>query len=130
MFNATAIFNNLHIFDNYKDKSLREYFPVFIAVSGYILFRPYLMKWSENVQKAQLRKTSQEEINEIAKQALEPAKPDEEVITEYENNVWGRSARRRQRDRIREIEKAQRRQAEMEQEDDSDKEIEDLLIRE
>ncbi|KAK9326154.1 hypothetical protein V1517DRAFT_69054 [Lipomyces orientalis] len=117
----------IKLFDNLKDYTLKDYFPIFIVITGYILFRPYLMKLGGELQKREHRKANERARAEAAAQALAPPAPDEQFAEESTQSVWGRNARRRQKERIKEIEKAYRRKAEMETEEESDKEIEDLL---
>jgi hypothetical protein len=117
----------IKIFDNLKDYTLKDYFPMFIVVAGYLLFRPYLMKLGGELQKREHRKVNERARAEAAAKVMAPPPPDEQFNEESTQSVWGRNARRRQKERIKEIEKPYRRKAEMEAEDESDKEIEDLL---
>ncbi|KAK9465705.1 protein trafficking Pga2 [Lipomyces arxii] len=119
----------IHLLDGLKDYSLKDYFPIFIVVSAYILFRPYLVKIGETIQKRQYRKMSEENAKQAGIEALQPPNPDGQFIEETEASVWGRNARKRQKDKIKEIEKAFKRKQEMEG-DDEDAEIADLLIKE
>ncbi|KAK9459001.1 protein trafficking Pga2 [Lipomyces oligophaga] len=118
---------HIAIFDRLKDYTLKDYYPLFIIVTGYMLFRPYLMKLGGELQKREHRKASQESAIAAAKAAVEPPKSDEQFITETESRSWGRNARRRQKERIKEIEKSFARKKEMETEYESDKEIEEFL---
>ncbi|KAK9369366.1 hypothetical protein V1509DRAFT_620566 [Lipomyces kononenkoae] len=117
----------IRIFDRLSEYTLKDYFPIFIVVTAYLLFRPYLVKLGGELQKREHRKASEQAKAEAAVKALEPSQPDEQFVEESTQAVWGRNARRRQKDSIKEIEKAFRRKAEMEAEYESDKEIEDLL---
>ncbi|KAK9236048.1 hypothetical protein V1525DRAFT_408135 [Lipomyces kononenkoae] len=117
----------IKLFDNLKEYTLKDFFPIFIVITGYMLFRPYLMKLGGELQKREHRKASEQAKAEAAAKAMAPPKPDDQFIEESTQSVWGRNARRRQKESIKEIEKAYRRKAEMEVEYESDKEIEDLL---
>ncbi|KAK9450323.1 uncharacterized protein V1518DRAFT_413550 [Limtongia smithiae] len=117
----------IHAFDYLKDYTIKDWYPIFIIVCGYILFRPYLVKIGAELQKRQHRKAGEEAKAELAKQALEPPKPDEVYVEEVRHEVWGRNARRKQKERIKEIEKAFKRKQEMEYVGESDEEIEEFL---
>ncbi|KAK9470041.1 kinase-like domain-containing protein [Dipodascopsis tothii] len=111
--------------------SMKDYFLIFIIVSGYLLFRPQLVKLGGTLQKRGLRQMEARDkkaAEEAAARAASQPEPDNDTfVAESSKQSWGRHARRRQTDSIKKLERALERKAEMEQEDDSDKEIEDLL---
>ncbi|KAK9457228.1 DUF1531-domain-containing protein [Dipodascopsis uninucleata] len=118
----------IHIFDSLKEYSIRDYYPIFIIVCGYILFRPYLIKIGAQLQKRDHRRTHEAEKQKLAAEALNAQpKVDEQYVEETNNEVWGRNARLRQKVAIKKIEQALERKSEMEKEDESDKEIEEFL---
>ncbi|KAK9383904.1 uncharacterized protein V2V93DRAFT_363002 [Kockiozyma suomiensis] len=117
----------IKIFDHLKDYTIRDYFPIFIIVTGYMLFRPYIMKIGGELQKREHRKAGMESRDAAVKKALSLEEVDEQYQEETSKSVWGRNARRRQKNVMKQIEKRFARQEEMDANYESDKEIDEFL---
>ncbi|KAK7208079.1 protein trafficking Pga2 [Myxozyma melibiosi] len=117
----------IKIFDHLKDYTIKDYYPIFIIVTGYMLFRPYLMKIGAELQKREHRKAGAETREAAVKKALSLEDVDEQFEEETVKNVWGRNARKRQKNVMKQIEKRYERQAEIEANYESDEEIAEFL---
>jgi hypothetical protein len=119
----------------------KDYIRMVIIIGTYCLIRPWLMKLGAHMQAKQHKKDSEEEIAgaEIHPNELRGGQgkieipglgdsDEEEDAEDTQPGQWGRTARVRQRKFIRQtLEKAEQKLKD-EQEDESDKEIEEFLV--
>lgn len=115
------------------------YIRLVVIVGAYALIRPYLMKLGAKMQERQHERDAMEELlpTDIHPNELRTGKKyaipgveesDDEEETEVKPGQWGKAARVRQRKFIRGKLEEEERRLQAEQEAESDKEIEDLLI--
>lgn len=127
--------------------TIQDYLRLVIIVGGYALLRPYLIQLGGKFQaKDHERELSEHETSSMAAMSPnslrgqvtvpEDTDDDEEENEDGEHSGreqsrdadWGRRARRRQREMIRKMLEAEER-ARAEEGDDSDKEIEEFLVK-
>jgi hypothetical protein len=114
--------------DHLADYSAVHYLRLLVVVCAYLILRPYLLKFGEKIQKAQLDKQKAERDREAAAAIMEKEKVAEEP---KQNWKWGQKAKnkavRQRKVANKEISEADaRKQAAIDQLD-SDEDVADLL---
>lgn len=121
----------------FRDMKPEGYIRLVIIVGTYALIRPYLMKLGARMQERQHERDAADTGADIHPNELRTGKKfaipgvddsDDEEETEAQPAEWGKAARVRQRKFIRKALEKQEKKLQDEQEAESDKEIEDLLI--
>ncbi|KAF2658459.1 DUF1531-domain-containing protein [Lophiostoma macrostomum CBS 122681] len=123
----------------FADMRPKDYIRLVIIVGTYCLIRPWLMKLGAHMQAKQHKKDSEETAAEIHPNELRGGKgkieipglgdsDEEEDAEETQPGQWGRTARVRQRKFIRQTLEKEEKRLRDEQEDESDKEIEEFLV--
>ncbi|KAI9857172.1 MAG: hypothetical protein M1824_004973 [Vezdaea acicularis] len=114
----------------------QDYIRIVIIIGAYALLRPYLIKLGARFQ----AKDHEREVDLAEFESEDPAKQkslrsqvevpsDSEDEDDGKGPKWGRGARRRQRAMIRKLLEEDERRKQEEADADSDKDIEDLLIK-
>ena len=114
-----------------------------VIICGYLLIRPYLMKWAgaqqmkqheaeEEASRAERERIAAMSPNELRglKVAAEIPGSDADLEAESSSTDWGTRARRRQREVLRRIMDAEEKRLEEITADEEDKDIEEFLEKE
>lgn len=124
--------------------TIQDYLRLVIIIGGYALLRPYLLKLGGRFQaKDHERELDAEEVssmaavspNSLRAQVAVPDDTDDDDDEEEQAGAtgqsldWGRAARRRQRRMLRQLLEAEERSKREQAEGDSDREIEEFLVK-
>ncbi|KAF2741099.1 DUF1531-domain-containing protein [Polyplosphaeria fusca] len=116
--------------ESFTRMQIKDYIRLVMIVCSYLLLRPYLMKLGAKIQEKQHAKDAEETVNpnDLRGNIEIPGVDDsDEEEEESKPGDWGKSARVRQRKFIRDTLEKEERKLQEEQEDESDKEIEEFL---
>jgi hypothetical protein len=114
-----------------------RYIRLVVIVGTYALLRPYLIKLGAKLQEKQHERDAAEVLGDIHPNELRTGKKyaipgldedDDEDEDDVQPGDWGKTARVRQRNFIRQALEKEEKRLQDEQEAESDKEIEDLLV--
>jgi Protein trafficking PGA2 len=135
--------NIVHMWDG---MGLLQYVRLIAIVGGYLLLRPYLMKWGAKLQARQHEKElnpyelatgdgkdgkgkiSPNQLRDAGGKVVELEESDSEEETTGTDVKWGKKARKRQRAVVKKILEDKERVRREEQEDDEDKDIQEYLV--
>lgn len=118
--------------------TVQDYLRLVVIVGGYALLRPYLIKLGARFQSkdhereldpGEMSSTAAAAVNSLKGTVHVPEDTDSESEGEGRRGTdWGKKARRRQREMIRELLDVEEERRKAEQEAESDKEIEQFLV--
>jgi hypothetical protein len=123
--------NNLKA--TFDGMSPEKWIRLVIIIGGYMLLRPYLVKFASKQQMQQHQDEEKESKAKISPNELRgkvnlPEDSDEEEEAQASSTNWGKKARKRQRNMIKKMLDAEEQRLREQQEDDEDKDIEEYLV--
>ncbi|KAI1498216.1 DUF1531-domain-containing protein [Biscogniauxia marginata] len=128
--------------ESFNSMTTQQWIRLIVVVGGYMLLRPYVIKMGANHQVKQLEKQHAEDEREAQAQLSPnnlrgkidiPEDSDEEGEGEGEKastsaSDWGKKARKRQRNMIKQLLEVEEKRLQELQEDEEDKDIEKYLV--
>jgi hypothetical protein len=122
----------------FKDMTPQQWIRLVIIVGAYCLLRPYVIKHSAKYQARKMEERNKKEAEEAeispndlrgdGRQAQDSDDDDNDSAAQTSAADWGKKARRRQRQMIKNLLDAEERRLQELQEDEEDKDIEEFLV--
>jgi len=128
--------------------SAKQWIRIIIIMGAYLLLRPYLLKYAAKAQEKQYEKTAQgDERARAAKDRVAKAKispnslrgqvevpedtdeEEEEAEGQPTGANWGKKARKRQRQFVKKVLEEEERRAELEDDSEDEREVEEFLVK-
>ncbi|KAI0400595.1 DUF1531-domain-containing protein [Xylaria palmicola] len=120
---------------SFTNMSLQQWIRLVAIVGAYALLRPYVIKMGAKHQEKQFEKAQQEDIAQISPNQLrggleipEPSDDDDDDEGETTAADWGKKARKRQRNMIKQLLDAEEKRLQETLDEQEDKDIEEFLV--